>query len=108
MKNFDLEQKLTTALNDELPANPAFPKLALYITPLCPFCIYVRSVISSLGLDVEMRNTYERQYFDDLIAARNRATVPVLRINFPNEESWLPESMDIVKYLKELKEVVES
>ena len=103
MSNFDLKQKLTSAFIKESSGNAVSPKLALYMTPFCPFCIYVKSAISSLDLNVEMRNIYEQQHFDDLIAARKKATVPVLRINYPNEESWLSESMDIVEYLKEHK-----
>jgi len=106
LSNFDLEQELTSAFTEEQTENTASPTLALYMTPICPYCIYVRSAASSLGLDIEMKNIYKQQHFDDLLAARNRATVPVLRISYPNgqqEEKWLPESMDIIAYLKGLK-----
>lgn len=105
MNNFDLEQELSSAFTEEAAENISAPKLALYMTPICPYCIYVRQAIAALGLNVEMRSIYERQHFDDLIAARNRATVPVLRISYPDEakaDSWLPESADIVEYLKAL------
>ena len=40
-------------------------------------------------------------YADELIEARGRATVPVLRITSPGgEERWMPESRDIVHYLE--------
>lgn len=102
MSNFDLEQELATAFNE----NSVAPKLSLYVTPICPYCIYVRNAISNLGLDVEIRNIYTKEHFEELVAARKRATVPVLRISYPgqaNKEKWLPESRDIVEYLKDLK-----
>lgn len=107
MSNFDLEQELSSAFAEEPTEENAAPKLALYMTSICPYCVYVKSAISALGLDVEIRNIHEEQHFNELIAARNQATVPVLRISYPDEnkeESWLPESMDIVNYLKELKQ----
>ena len=81
---------------------PAEDKLALYHFDGCPFCSMVRSGIERLGIDVELRDIFaDSQYRDDLIEARGRATVPVLRITSPNgEERWMPESRDIVSYLE--------
>ena len=81
---------------------PAEDKLALYIFSGCPFCSMVRANIERLGVDVELRDIFENaQYRDELIRARGRATVPVLRISSPNgEERWMPESRDIVSYLE--------
>jgi glutaredoxin len=77
-------------------------KLALYYFNGCPFCSMVQSGIDRLGSDVELRNIFENsQYRDELINARGRATVPVLRISSPNgEERWMPESRDILHYLE--------
>ena len=78
-------------------------KLALYHFNSCPFCRMVRSAIGELGIDVEFRNIMESaQHRDDLIEARGRATVPVLRITTPEGvDRWMPESRDIVRYLQE-------
>ena len=47
----------------------------------------VRANIERLGLDIELRDIFENaQYRDELIEARGRATVPVLRITSPNGE----------------------
>jgi len=111
LNNFDLEQELTTVFDDDNSKDDATPKLALYVTPICPYCIYVQNAISKLGLDVEIRNIYSQEHFEDLVAARNRATVPVLLISHPNtapEETWLPESMDIIAYLAQLKATAET
>ncbi len=83
-------------------ASPAEDTLALYHFNSCPFCGMVRAGIERLGVEVELRDIHENpQYRDDLIDARGRATVPVLRITSPNgEERWMPESRDIVHYLE--------
>lgn len=81
---------------------PDEDQLALYYMPTCPFCIRVLREIDRLGLDIELRNTIEsRQHRDDLIAARGRATVPVLRIHSSSgQDRWMPESLDIIDYLR--------
>ena len=83
--------------------SPATDKLALYYFDGCPFCIMVQSEIEQLGLDVDYRNIFDdTRYRDELIRARGRTTVPVLRISSPDgEDRWMPESRDIVNYLRE-------
>ncbi len=83
-------------------STPAEDKLVLYHSKTCPFCAIVRSAIDRLGLDVELREIFEDPvYRDELVEARGRATVPVLRIISPQgEERWMPESRDIVRYLE--------
>lgn len=81
---------------------PARDHLALYYFDRCPFCVRVLRAIDTLGLNVELRNIYEnRDYLDELREARGRATVPVLRITSASgEDRWMPESADIVRYLR--------
>jgi glutaredoxin len=83
-------------------AAPTRDKLALYYSRSCPFCAIVTSAIDRLGVDVELREIFEDpRYHEQLVAARGRATVPVLRINSPDDEDrWMPESQDIVRYLE--------
>lgn len=83
--------------------SPQEDKLALYYFDGCPFCNMVREAIDQLGVDVELRNVIEdSQHRDDLINARGRASVPVLRITSPDgEHRWMPESRDIIKYLRQ-------
>ena len=85
---------------------PSEDKLALYHSRSCPFCALVTSAIDRLGLDVELREIFdEPRYREQLVEARGRATVPVLRITSPDgEERWMPESRDIVRYLETLSE----
>lgn len=81
---------------------PTKDKLALYYTTTCPFCKMVIRTIDQMGIEVELRNINEdTDYRDELIAVRDRATVPVLRITSSNGDSrWMPESRDIISYLK--------
>jgi glutaredoxin len=81
--------------------NPAADKLALYYFDGCPFCAMVQREIDELGLDVDLRNIHANsQYFDELVQARGRATVPVLRVTTPEgKHRWMPESRDIISYL---------
>jgi len=81
---------------------PAEDKLALYHFNGCPFCSMVRSAIDRLGVDVELRDIFQdAKHRDDLVSARDRATVPVLRITSSDgEDRWMSESRDIVSYLR--------
>lgn len=77
-------------------------KLALYHYVGCPFCTIARAPLERLGIDVELRDiSQDPAHLDDLVRARGRATVPVLRITSPDgEDRWMPESKDIVHYLE--------
>jgi len=81
---------------------PAQEKLALYHFQGCPFCSIAREPIDRLGIDVELRDIYQDgRFLDELVAARGRATVPVLRITSSDgEDRWMPESRDIVHYIE--------
>jgi len=84
-----------------LPAAPTF--LSLYYTQYCGYCTLVRSAIDRLGLAVELRDTLsDRDALDELVRARGRRTVPVLRVEREGAVEWLPESRDIVTYLNSL------
>ncbi len=77
--------------------------LTLYGYPGCPYCRRVLTAIAKLEIDVPLRNTMT----DDannaaLVAATGRETVPVLRIEKQDGSvRWLPESLDIVRFLNE-------
>jgi len=78
-------------------------KLALYHHEGCGPCWRVRRAIDELGLDVELRHILlEPQRRRELIQNRGRATVPVLRIEDESGVIWMPESRDIVEYLRSI------
>lgn len=81
---------------------PEEDNLALYYFPTCPFCQRVLATIDDLGIDVDLRDIHAQgQYRDELIAARQRPTVPVLLITSAGrDERWMPESLDIIAYLE--------
>jgi len=83
-------------------AESASDSLSLYYFKTCPYCFRVLRVLKKLGVEVEKRDIHaDAQHQTDLIAARGRKTVPVLRIiSSDGEERWLPESRDIISYLK--------
>jgi glutaredoxin 2 len=77
--------------------------LALYGYPACPFCRRVLSAIAELGLDIPLRDTMQDDAHNTaLYEATGRETVPVLRIEEADGSvRWMPESLDIVAYLRE-------
>jgi glutaredoxin 2 len=78
------------------------PDLSLYHFDSCPYCARVRHAIASLDLQIEYRDIHkDEKHLDALVAARGRQTVPVLRIAGPNGDTWMPESADIIAYLRE-------
>ncbi|MDG2174696.1 MAG: glutathione S-transferase N-terminal domain-containing protein [Gammaproteobacteria bacterium] len=80
------------------------PRLALYVTPMCGYCHYVMSIIQELSLDVEIHNIMaDRNQLQELFKARNRTTVPVLKITSNDDVQWMPESRVIVQYLQGMK-----
>lgn len=81
------------------------PKLKLYTTAGCGYCLDVQSEVQGLGLPIEIvdvRQDPTRR--DELVQACGRATVPVLRVESTEDGAitWLPESRDIIRYLRGL------
>ena len=78
-------------------------RLALYQFDSCPFCQRVRDAMARLGTSIELRDIQrDAGRRQELIEATGRATVPVLRIEEPTGEvRWMPESLDIVRFLEE-------
>ena len=80
------------------------PQLALYYYPGCYFCQVVRRAMDKHGVEAELRDIHqETRWRADLMTARQRGTVPVLRIaTHEGEVRWMGESRDIVRYLSTL------
>lgn len=85
-----------------LSPTAAADTLALYYYDGCPFCMMVQQSIDDLDVNVELRDILsDRRHRGDLVDARGRATVPVLRITTPDgNDRWMPESRDIMSYLE--------
>ncbi len=79
------------------------PALTLYHSEFCGYCYRVRAVIDELGLEVAYKSTLrDRVAASELLAARGRRTVPVLRIDHAEGQQWMGESADIIRYLRML------
>ena len=80
---------------------PSSDRLVLYHYRGCMFCHVVNQAVERLGLEIERRDIFQDPaYRNQLLEARGRTTVPVLRIiSTDGEERWMPESRDIVHYL---------
>jgi glutaredoxin 2 len=79
------------------------PGLALYQFDSCPFCARVRRAADDLGIELELRDTLaDPDNARAVVEATGRRTVPVLRIEGDEGDvEWLPESADIVRYLRD-------
>jgi glutaredoxin len=76
-------------------------QLQLYVSRGCGFCTRVLRVVAELGVEIETRDIYaDRSAFSELVAARGRATVPVLRCTAGAVDRFMPESADIIRYLR--------
>lgn len=81
----------------------AFPTdLTLYMYDGCPFCARVTREAMRLGVELpEVDIDEDATALSDLVRARGRRTVPVLRITQSDGTfRWMPESADIVRYLQ--------
>lgn len=69
----------------------------------CPYCGRVTDALESIGVEVALKDIFEDpKAMSELMAARQRRTVPVLKIRgHDGTERWMPESADIVRYLTE-------
>jgi len=75
--------------------------LALYYDEYCRYCMRVLRTLRALDVQLELRNVRrDPQHLRELVAARGRGTVPVLRIHRAEGDEWMPESADIIAYLE--------
>jgi glutaredoxin len=88
---------------DEREGQPVGPGLALYQYNGCGYCARVRMTADELGVEIELRDTLaSSEHASAVLEATGRRTVPVLRIETgAGEVEWLPESADIVRYLRD-------
>lgn len=79
--------------------------LRLYEAPYCFYCAQVRKAAEELGIALELVDIRSHpQARRLLIAELGRGTVPVLEIRSAGSVQWLPESRDIIKFLRALTE----
>jgi len=83
--------------------SPELSRLALYQFDTCPFCARVRSAMTRMKLDIEIRDTITNPaYRQELIDNGGKSQVPCLRIEHRDGRvEWMYESSDIIDFLKE-------
>lgn len=81
---------------------PPITQLRLYCTPYCFFCTKVRIAADEWGVDLEEINIMtDVAGRDFLIRQTGRSRVPVLAIVCRDGEALLPESQDIIDFLRQ-------
>ncbi len=77
--------------------------LALYVGQGCGYCADVLAVARELAVELETRDAWtDPSHQRELMAARGRTTVPVLRIEDEDgSHVWMGESSRIIDYLYE-------
>jgi len=77
-------------------------QLNLYVRDYCMYCNRVLQAVDHFGLDIEVRNIWQNPEYERLlVGATGRRSVPVLEIVGDDAGStWMPESMDIIRYLE--------
>lgn len=75
--------------------------LSLYQYKACPFCVKVRRAMKRQSLNIETRDAKgSSEHAQELEQKGGKLKVPCLRIQKDNEDVWLYESNDIIKYLE--------
>ncbi|MGH1426359.1 MAG: glutaredoxin family protein [Arenicella sp.] len=77
-------------------------KLSLYHSPWCPFCVRVVNALKHMSVDVELRDTSDREHMMALRQGGGKTQVPCLLIEASGKSQWMYESDDIIDYLKSL------
>lgn len=76
---------------------------SLYYYDSCPFCQLVLRSLPNVSVEVEKRNVMKNPDFrKQLSQATGRTQVPCLRIQNGDDDQWMFESSDIVRYLQSL------
>lgn len=75
-------------------------KLSLYYSPWCPFCVRVLNALKKMSLDVDLRDTGDRQHSSVLQKGGGKTQVPCLFIEQDGQQKWLYESDDIIDFLE--------
>lgn len=93
-----------TRMNTAPPDHTSPRRLALYHFNNCPYCIDVRAEAKRIGTQLELCNIkHSSSYLQELLDALGSRTVPVLLIeDVDGTHQWLPESLDIIAYLRSL------
>ncbi len=77
--------------------------LKLYEMLACPFCVKVRREIKRLGLNIPRADVKKHtSEMKTLVDQGGKFQVPCLRIEHEQQVTWLYESDEIIKYLRQI------
>ena len=80
----------------------AVAEMSLYQYFACPFCIKTRRAIYRLNLPIEVRNAQgDPTHRSALADGGGKIQVPCLRIDDDGMTTWMYESDEIIRYLKQ-------
>jgi len=86
-----------------MPGDHPEVRLTLYGYDACGPCRVVKDAMQRMGIVAEYRDVRKHpEHREELRRVLGRGTVPVLRIEQGDSVEWLPESRDIVRYLRSL------
>ncbi len=92
----------TRPIHEQAALDEATSHLTLYEMLACPFCVKVRREIKRLGLNIHTRDVkMNAQDMQDLVNQGGKFQVPCLLIKNSGKSTWLYESDEIIKYLRE-------
>jgi glutaredoxin len=78
-------------------------KLVLYYSTFCYFCQKVLMFMRQKGIELETRNTSDREHAAALRDGGGKLQVPCLFITERGKTRWMYESDDIIAYLGSCK-----
>jgi len=105
-----LVDKITTPKGVKRPAaeqeklNQTTQDMVLYQFKTCPFCMKVRREIKRQSLNIELRDAqHDEHHRQQLLAGGGQIKVPCLKVKKNDgDDTWLYESADVIRYLREL------
>lgn len=71
--------------------------MIIYTKTICPKCMYVKSEIERLGLQVEIKNVDEDAEAKQLVLDKGFMAAPILQIG----EEWFSDVSEIISQLEE-------
>lgn len=71
--------------------------MILYTKTICPKCMYVKSEIERLGLQVEIKNVDEDAEAKQLVLDKGFMAAPILQVG----EEWFSDVSEIISQLEE-------
>lgn len=88
--------------DEQRAVDQAAEHLVLYHFSSCPYCLRVRRAVHRLKIPIAMRDIHVDEAAQRaLMAGGGRQTVPCLYIGDDAQGTWLYESTDIIRYLKQ-------